>query len=47
MRKLKVMGMVSAITMAMVMAVSMTGCGNDTSSVSRTAKTTNKISITG
>lgn len=42
MRKLKVMGMVSAITMAMVMAVSMTGCGNDASSVSRTAKTTTK-----
>ena len=42
MRKLKVMGMVSAITMAMLMVVSMTGCGNDASSVSRTAKTTTK-----
>ena len=42
MRKLKVMGMISAITMAMVMAVSMTGCGNDASSVSRATKTTTK-----
>ena len=42
MRKLKVMGMVSAITMAMVMAVSLTGCGDDASSVSRATKTTTK-----
>ena len=42
MRKLKVMGMISAVVMAMVMAVSLTGCGDDASSVSRTAKTTTK-----
>lgn len=42
MRKLKVMGMISAVAMAMIMAVSLTGCGDDASSVSRAANTTTK-----
>jgi hypothetical protein len=42
MRKLKVLGILSAGVLAMVMAVSMTGCGNDASSVSKAAKTTTK-----
>ena len=42
MRRLKLMSTVCAAVMSLVMAVSLTGCGDDASSVSRAAKTTTK-----
>ena len=42
MRKLRLLSMISAAFMALVMAVSLTGCGDDATSVSRAKKTTTK-----